>query len=142
VWHPVATALGSVTSRNKFSMNTTPLTDIAPDIFRKRLLFEGYFTVKVSAETVRKYFSHITTELGLRTYGDPIVHETRGAGKDVNEGFDGFVPLIDSGIYISVWVNPKFLSTIIYTCGEFDSETAVNAVKNFFQISEFQAAIF
>ena len=123
-------------------MNTTPLTDIAPDIFRKRLLFEGYFSVEVSAETVRKYFSHITTELGLRTYGDPIVHTTGGAGKDVNEGFDGFVPLIDSGIYISVWVNPKFLSTIIYTCGEFDSELAVNTVKEFFQISEFQAAIF
>ena len=61
----------------------------------------------MSAETVRKYFSHITTELGLRTYGDPIVHQTGGAGKDVNEGFDGFVPLIDSGIYISVWVNRK-----------------------------------
>ena len=123
-------------------MNSTPLTNIAPDIFRKRLLFEGYFNVEMSAQTVRNYFSHITTELGLRTYGDPIVHETGGAGKDVNEGFDGFVPLIDSGIYISVWVNPKFLSTIIYTCGEFDSEKAVNAVKDFFQIAEFQAAIF
>jgi S-adenosylmethionine decarboxylase len=128
--------------KRKTKVNTTPLTDIAPDIFRKRLLLEGYFSVEVSAETLLKYFSHITTELGLRTYGDPIVHETRGAGKNVNEGFDGFVPLIDSGIYISVWVNPKFLSTIIYTCGEFDSETAVNAVKDFFQISEFQAAIF
>jgi hypothetical protein len=123
-------------------MNTTPLTDIAPDIFRKRLLVEGYFIVEVSAETLRKYFSYITSELGLRTYGEPVIHETGGAGKDVNEGFDGFVPLIDSGIYISVWVNPKFLSTIIYTCGEFDAETAVKAVKDFFQISEFQAAIF
>jgi S-adenosylmethionine/arginine decarboxylase-like enzyme len=123
-------------------MNTTPLTDIAPDIFRKRLLFEGYFTVEVSRATVVEYFSHITAELGLRTYGDPIVHETSGAGKDVNEGFDGFVPLIDSGIYIGVWVNPRFLSTIIYTCGEFDSDKAVNAVKEFFQISKFQAAIF
>ena len=123
-------------------MNTTPLTDIAPDIFRKRLLFEGYFTIEVSAETVVSYFSHITTELGLRTYGDPIVHETGGAGKDVNQGFDGFVPLIDSGIYIGVWVNPKFLSTIIYTCGEFDSDKAVSAVTDFFQISKFQSAIF
>lgn len=123
-------------------MNTTPLTDIAPDIFRKRLLFEGYYSVEVSAETLRNYFSYITTVLGLRTYGDPIVHKTGGAGKDVNEGFDAFVPLIDSGIYISVWVNPKFLSTIIYTCGEFDAQKAVNAVKGFFQISDFQAAIF
>ncbi len=129
-------------SETKVTMNSTPLTDIAPEIFRKRLLFEGYFNVEVSAETLLQYFSHITTELGLRTYGDPIVHETRGSGKDVNEGFDGFVPLIDSGIYIGVWVNRNFLSTIIYTCGEFDSEKAVNSVKDFFQISEFQAAIF
>lgn len=123
-------------------MNTTPLTDIAPDIFRKRLLIEGYFTIEMSKATVVEYFSHITSELGLRTYGDAIVHETGGAGKDVNEGFDGFVPLIESGIYIGVWVNPKFLSTIIYTCGEFDSDRAVNAVKEFFQISKFQAAVF
>lgn len=123
-------------------MHTTPLTDIAPEIFRKRLLFEGYFGIEVSADTVRKYFSHITTELGLRTYGDPIVHTTGGAGKEVNEGFDGFVPLIDSGIYISVWVNPKFLSTIIYTCGEFDSERAVTTIKDFFHTSKYQAAIF
>jgi hypothetical protein len=123
-------------------MNTKPLTDIAPDIFRKRLLFEGYFNVEVSAATVLGYFSHITTALGLRTYGDPIVHETHGAGKNVNEGFDGFVPLVDSGIYIGIWVNPKFLSTIIYTCGEFDSERAIEAVKEFFQISRFQAAVF
>ncbi|HYO99060.1 MAG TPA: S-adenosylmethionine decarboxylase [Pyrinomonadaceae bacterium] len=123
-------------------MNTTPLTTIAPDIFRKRLLIEGYFTSEVAAETLRTYFSHITTELGLRTYGEPIIHRTSGEGKDINQGFDGFVPLIDSGIYIAVWVNPKFLSNIIYTCGEFDEEKAVGLVKEFFRLSEFQAAIF
>ena len=123
-------------------MNTTPLTNIAPDIFRKRLLIEGYFESEVTAETLKAYFSRITVELGLRTYGEPIIHRTSGEGKEVNQGFDGFVPLIDSGIYIAVWVNPKFLSTIIYTCGEFDAEKAVSFMKEFFQLSEFQAAIF
>lgn len=123
-------------------MNTTPLTTIAPDIFRKRLLIEGYFATEVTAETLRTYFSRITAELGLRTYGEPVIHRTSGNGKEVNEGFDGFVPLIDSGIYIAVWVNPKFLSTIIYTCGEFDAEKAVSFMKEFFRLSEFQAAIF
>src|SRR4028118_135417 len=56
--------------------------------------------------------------------------------------FDDFVPLIDSGIYIAVWVNPKFLSTIIYTCGEFDAEKAIGFMREFFQLSDFQAAIF
>lgn len=123
-------------------MNTTPLTTIAPHIFRKRLLIEGYFRSEVTAETLETYFSRITAELGLRTYGEPVIHRTSGAGKEVNEGFDGFVPLIDSGIYIAVWVNPKFLSTIIYTCGEFDAEKAVSFMREFFQLSEFQAAIF
>lgn len=124
------------------AMNITPLTTIAPEIFRKRLLVEGYFGVEVTTDSLRDYFSRITAGLGLRTYGEPIIHTTGGAGKEVNEGFDGFVPLIDSGIYIGVWVNPKFLSTIIYTCGEFDSEKAVALVKEIFQLSEFQSAIF
>ncbi len=123
-------------------MNTTALTTIAPEVFRKRLLIEGYFGVDIDANLLESYFSHITSELGLRTYGDPIIHTTGGAGKDINQGFDGFVPLIDSGIYISVWVNPRFLSTIIYTCGEFDEAKAVSVVKQFFRLSEFQSAIF
>ena len=123
-------------------MNTTPLTNIAPEIFRKRLLVEGYFGVEVTEYSLREYFSRITSRLGLRTYGEPIIHKTSGAGKDVNEGFDGFVPLIDSGIYIAVWVNPKFLSTIIYTCGEFDADKAVSLVRDIFRLNEFQSAIF
>lgn len=123
-------------------MNTTPLTNIAPEIFRKRLLVEGYFGVEVTEYSLREYFSRITSGLGLRTYGEPIIHKTSGAGKDVNEGFDGFVPLIDSGIYIAVWVNPKFLSTIIYTCGEFDADKAVSRVRDIFRLNEFQSAIF
>ena len=123
-------------------MNTTPLTNIAPEVFRKRLLIEGYFGVEITEDSLRDYFSRITSGLGLRTYGEPIIHKTSGAGKDANEGFDGFVPLIDSGIYISVWVNPKFLSTIIYTCAEFDADNAVSLVKEIFRLTEFQSAIF
>jgi S-adenosylmethionine decarboxylase len=123
-------------------MNNKPLTNIAPEIFRKRLLVEGYFSVAVTEDSLREYFSRITSGLALRTYGEPIIHRTNGAGKDINEGFDGFVPLIDSGIYISVWLNPKFLSTIIYTCGEFDTEKAVSLVKEIFQLSDYESAIF
>jgi hypothetical protein len=123
-------------------MNTTPLTDIAPDIFRKRLLIEGYFKADVTEDSLTNYFTDITSKLNLKTYGAPVIHRTTGEGKSVNEGFDGFVPLVDSGIYIGVWVNPKFLSTIIYTCGEFDADKAVETVKDFFELLEFQSAIF
>jgi S-adenosylmethionine decarboxylase len=135
-----ATVVASVTGAQR--MNRTALTNIAPDIFRKRLLVEGYFQSDMAESVLRDYFRHITSELGLRTYGDPIIHKTSGQGKDLNEGYDAFVPLIDSGIYIAAWVKPRFLSTILYTCGEFDEDRAVATVRDFFKLADHQAAIF
>lgn len=123
-------------------MNRTALTTIAPEIHRKRLLIEGYFGVGIDHDRLLAYFRRITGGLGLRTYGAPIIHRTSGQGRDANEGYDGFVPLIDSGIYIAAWINPRFLSTILYTCTDFDEARAVDLVRDFFQLSEHQAAIF
>ena len=81
--------------------------DHGPDraeIFRKRLLIEGYFApAMLDAAAIREYFAVITGRLGLRTYGEPTVHATSGEGKAANQGYDAFVPLIDSGIYVCVW---------------------------------------
>ena len=123
-------------------MHRAALTSIAPEIYRKRLLVEGYYRADVDAETVRAYFARITGDLGLRTYGEPIVHRTSGAGKAANEGYDGFVPLIDSGIYVAVWTGPRFVSTVIYTCADFDEDRAVAIVRDFFSLAEHEAAVF
>ncbi|MCL1636074.1 hypothetical protein M2650_15730 [Luteimonas sp. SX5] len=123
-------------------MNRVALTTIAPEIYRKRLLVEGYFRSEVTHDALLAYFARITGELGLRTYGEPIIHRTSGEGKAANEGYDGFVPLIDSGIYIAAWINPRFLSTVIYTCADFDEDRAVEVVRDFFRLREHQAAIF
>ena len=123
-------------------VNRTALTTIAPEIFRKRLLVEGFFGVEVTEEVLRDYFARITGELGLRTYGEPIIHRTSGQGLEANEGFDAFVPLIDSGIYIAVWLKMRFLSTIVYTCAAFDEDRAIDVLREFFRLGEHQAAIF
>src|SRR5918995_775670 len=110
---------------------------LAPDIFRKRLLIEGYFArEELDEQVIRTYFSVITSHLGLRTYGEPIVHHTSGQGKAINEGYDAFVPLIDSGIYVCVWSVRRFASVILYTCAEFDTAEATAFTRDFFQISE------
>ena len=116
---------------------------LAPEIFRKRLLIEGFFGREtVVAETLVDYFAFITGGLGLRTYADPIVHRTSGQGKETNEGYDAFVPLIDSGIYVCVWSTKRFLSVILYTCAEFDSAKAVALTREFFQIGDHESAEF
>ncbi len=118
------------------------MQDIAPHIFRKRLLIEGFFAKDVTEQTILEFFTFITTTLSLRTYGAPIVHTTSGEGKDENQGYDAFVPLIDSGIYIGVWGNQKFLSLIIYTCKDFDESEALEKTKQFFQIGESYSKLF
>jgi hypothetical protein len=116
---------------------------IAPEIFRKRLLVEGYFARDdVNGEVIRDYFGFITGRLGLRTYGEPIVHRTSGQGKTINEGYDAFVPLIDSGIYVCVWSGPRFASVILYTCAEFDAARATDLTREFFGMTRWETALF
>mgnify|MGYP006312088207 FL=1 len=109
---------------------------IAPEVTRQRLLIEGYFDRDCDEQTVRDYFSTITKELKLRTYGDPVIHSPSGDGKESNQGYDAFVPLIDSGIYVGVWTNAKFFSTIIFTCKEFSQEKAIAVTKQFWNMDD------
>ena len=103
---------------------------VAPDIFRQRLLVEGYFTAELDAGAVSVFLVELAGALGLRTYSEPIVHSTdvaidAGMGRPENAGFDAFVPLVDSGIAAYFWTQPKFFSVVIYTCAAFDEDRAV-----------------
>ncbi len=109
------------------------MKNIAPQITRQRLVVEGFFTIPVNQKDILGFFRGITKELKLRTYGKPTIHATSNNGKGINQGFDAFVPLIDSGIALYVWGNAKFFSTVIYTCKKFDVTKAVNFTKCFFK---------
>jgi hypothetical protein len=116
---------------------------LAPEIFRKRLLIEGYYArQELDAQAIREYFVAVTSQLGLRTYGEPIVHQTTGQGKATNEGYDAFVPLIDSGIYVCVWSVRRFASVILYTCAEFDESVALEVTRRFFDLTEWDTVVF
>ena len=110
---------------------------IAPNIVRQRLLVEGYFNRNITEKEIVSFFNGITPELGLRAYGKPTIHSTGDQGKKINQGFDAFIPLIDSGIALYVWGNAKFFSTVIYTCKSFDVKKAVKFCKEFFDSKNF-----
>jgi len=113
------------------------MKNIAPDIFRQRLLIEGFFQTEVSKETLKAYLLGLAAHLNLRTYGDPVIFEpSSGMGKDENSGFDAFVPLIDSGISAYIWSKPQFLSVVIYTCKGFDEEAAKSFTNAYFKLKD------
>lgn len=118
------------------------MRDLAPDITRQRLLVEGYYSIDVERETVVDYVRTLTLDLGLKSYGEPIVFSPGGKGKEENQGFDAFVPLIDSGISVYIWANQRFFSGIIYTCRTFDETRAIDVTRDFFKMAEVESLSF
>ena len=112
------------------------MKNIEPKVFRQRVLIEAKTGIEITKDTVKNYLQGLANYLNLRTYGGPIVYSTGGIGKEINQGFDGFVALIDSGISISVWAPVKFIAVLVHTCKKFEAEEAVKFTKGFFKATE------
>jgi hypothetical protein len=114
------------------------MRDLAPDIIRQRLLIEGLYDRDITRDDVERYLFDVAAHLRLRTYGTPIVHAPGGAGKDENEGFDAFIPLIDSGISLYVWSRRRFFAVVLFTCKEFGRQDALDFTRRFFRAKELE----
>jgi hypothetical protein len=118
------------------------MRDLAPDIVRQRLLIEGIYSAEIDRAAVERYLIDVAAHLSLRTYGQPIVHAPGGAGKDDNEGFDAFIPLIDSGISLYVWTKKRFFATVLFTCKEFSTDKALSFTREFFKTEALESRAF
>jgi S-adenosylmethionine decarboxylase len=114
------------------------MKDLAPDIVRQRLLIEGLYTKAIDRAEVEAYLINVAAHLGLRTYGQPIVHAPGGEGSADNQGFDAFIPLIDSGISLYVWSQKRFFATVLFTCKRFDVNEALRFTREFFGATDLE----
>lgn len=111
------------------------MKNLAPEIFRQRLLIEGYYTIEVTRESLAGYLTAVAAHLGLRAYGEPAIFSPGGEGKADNQGFDAFLPLVDSGISAYVWTARKFVSILLYSCKGFDETAAIEFTRRHFSIA-------
>lgn len=112
------------------------MDDLAPTIVRQPLIIEGYFDVEVDQSAIADFLSELPATLDLRPYGEPTIFSPGGQGRDENQGFDAFIPLIDSGISLYIWSEHKFLSVIVFRCKIFDVDRAVEKTREYFAMSE------
>jgi hypothetical protein len=113
------------------------MKNIAPHIFRQRLLMEAFYTIEVSREDLSKYLLGVAAHLGLKAYAEPTIHSpASGMGKEQNQGFDAFLPLIDSGISAYVWSKSKFFAIVLFTCKQFDENAAIAFTEKYFAVAE------
>jgi len=108
--------------------------NLAPQIFRQRLLVEGYTTARVDRQMLEATLNGLAEHLGLRAYAAPVIFSPGDAARADNQGFDAFLPLADSGISLYYWAGARFVSVLLYTCARFDEAAAIDYLRRAFGI--------
>lgn len=116
--------------------------DLAPHIFRQRLLIEGYYPEAVGRAQILSFLETLTSALKVTAYTDPFISLSEGYGQRRNQGYEAFQPLIESGIALYTWNEDRFLSLIIYTCKAFSARIATETTVQFFDLDPFTSSEF
>ncbi|MDX2776648.1 S-adenosylmethionine decarboxylase [Streptomyces caniscabiei] len=107
------------------------MKDLAPDIYRQRLVIEGYPEKPISDEEIKRYLSALSIQIDMKQLIEPVTDRS-----DLY-GWAGWIHWETSGAHFYAWEQPKlFFSVDIYTCKAFKAEDAVAFTKDFFNASE------
>jgi S-adenosylmethionine/arginine decarboxylase-like enzyme len=104
-----------------------PYRDLAPEIFRQRLVIEGIPRHPIRDAEIRDYLLELSRVCGMTMLIEPVTHESD------RYGWAGWIHWETSGAHFYAWESPRlFFSVDIYTCKEFDPQSAVDFTTRFF----------
>ncbi len=107
------------------------MKDLAPTIFRQRLIIEATLNANTNKQSIDEYLKNLSDLLDMTIVMDPLTRE------NPKYGFSSYVYWEESGTHLYHWHKPyPFLSVDIYTCKQFDVDTAVTFTKDFFGAKE------
>jgi S-adenosylmethionine decarboxylase len=107
------------------------MRDLAPAIYRQRLVIEGYPADPIDDEHIRDYLSELSTVLDMNALTTPVTHRSD------RYGWAGWIHWETSGAHFYAWEQPLlFFSVDIYTCKTFRSDEASHFTQKFFNATE------
>jgi hypothetical protein len=107
------------------------MPDLAPGIFRQRLVIEGRCPAPIGAEEMSRYLSALSGVCDMELLLEPVTHCSSRCG------WAGWVHWESSGAHMYAWERPVlFFSVDIYTCKAFDVSSVVEFTRSFFDASE------
>jgi hypothetical protein len=107
------------------------MKDLAPEIYRQRLVIEGVCPKPITDKQIIDYLSKLSDTLKMRTVLAPVTHRS-----DLY-GWAGWIHWETSGAHFYAWEQPRlFFSVDIYTCKRFDIDEAVAFTQDFFQATK------
>jgi hypothetical protein len=105
--------------------------DLAPEIFRQRLVVEGTCRSAISDTEIRAYLLGLSDVAGMRVLAEPVTHRSD------RFGWAGWIHWETSGAHFYGWEHPQlFFSVDIYTCKAFAPEDVVEFTRQFFDVIE------
>ena len=112
-------------------LHANGMVDLAPEIYRQRLVVEGLVSEPISASQIEAYLSELSGVLDMVTLLEPVTHQSD------TYGWAGWIHWETSGAHFYGWDQPRlFFSVDIYTCKAFSASAAVDFTQRFFGASE------
>jgi len=112
-------------------LHTSGMVDLAPEIYRQRLVVEGLVSAPIGAREIEQYLSQLSGVLDMVTLLEPVTHQSD------TYGWAGWIHWETSGAHFYGWDQPRlFFSVDIYTCKAFSAERAVRFTQDFFAATE------
>jgi S-adenosylmethionine decarboxylase len=113
------------------------MPDLAPDIYRQRLVIEGRCPLPVSAAAIRSYLHELASVCDMTPLIEPVTHRSE------RYGWAGWVHWENSGAHFYAWEKPLlFFSVDIYTCKAFEPERVIAFTTDFFSAGPVVATAF
>jgi S-adenosylmethionine decarboxylase len=105
--------------------------DLAPEIFRQRLVIEGTPASPVTDRQIRDYLRGLSAVCEMTVLTDPVTHRSD------RYGWAGWIHWETSGAHFYAWERPRlFFSVDIYTCKPFEPAAAADFTHRFFDAHE------
>jgi hypothetical protein len=107
------------------------MRDLAPEIYRQRLVVEGLVATPVSEEDIVLYLKQLGSITDMRVLAEPVTN------RSPKYGWAAWVHWETSGAHFYAWDSPRlFFSVDVYTCKAFDADTVVEFTEHYFQSTE------
>ena len=107
------------------------MRDLAPEIYRQRLVVEGIVDVPITEEDIVVYLKELGVLTDMDVLIEPVTH------RSPLYGWAAWVHWEASGAHFYAWDVPRlFFSVDIYTCKAFDPEAVRDFTQKYFQASD------
>lgn len=107
---------------------TAEMPDLAPSIYRQRLVIEGTCPEPIDSAQIEHYLCGLSEVCGMRILMAPVTNHSE------KFGWAGWVHWETSGAHFYAWDQPyPFFSVDIYTCKSFDPSRATHYTADFFE---------